>query len=236
MPDFSLENATDGPVCGIDEVGRGPLAGPVVAACVYIPEDKYDLDFIGGIKDSKALTKKKREEVFPLIREHCVFGIAEIPPQDIDEINILQASLKAMERAFQSMFLPFSPSPSPLRGSSLSPMGRGWPNEERTGEGVDNITALIDGHIAPPNMPCPVQTIIKGDTLSISIAAASILAKVTRDQLMTELHAQHPHYGWETNAGYGTKEHVEAIARHGITDHHRKSFAPVRMYVERKYG
>ncbi len=200
-PDFTLENTHNGTVCGLDEVGRGPLAGPVVAACVYIPEEKRCLDFVPDIRDSKKLSKPKLERLFELISEHFTFGIAEISPQEIDEINILQASLKAMENAYSQLSKP--------------------PDH-----------ALIDGNHIPKNMPCSTQAVIKGDNKSVSIAAASILAKVTRDRLMTKLAEQHPHYGWERNVGYPSREHLDAIDAHGITPHHRRSYAPVRNFLE----
>ncbi len=200
-PDFSLEDACDGPTCGLDEAGRGPLAGPVVAACVYVPEENKGLSFWDHVTDSKKLTARRREALFEEIVKHCVYGIAEVSVEEIDEINILQASLLAMKRAY--LMLP-SPAPS---------------------------FALIDGNKAP-SLPCVTQTVVKGDSRSFSIAAASILAKVTRDRTMTTLDDKFPHYGWAKNAGYGTKQHRDAIQTHGITAHHRKSFAPVRNYLD----
>jgi ribonuclease HII len=198
-PDFSLETETAEPVCGIDEVGRGPLAGPVVAACVYIPDDVRDMDFIAGIKDSKKLSPARLEQLFDQIQQHCHYSVAEITPAEIDEINIFQASLKAMAKAYLGMKvrLPY---------------------------------ALIDGKFTP-DIPCQARAVIKGDNVSKSIAAASIIAKVTRDRYMHKLHQAHPHYGWERNVGYPTKEHMEAINMHGITEHHRKSFGPVKNFL-----
>ena len=204
-PDFSLEDGHKSPVCGLDEVGRGPLAGPVVAACVYIPDTKRDLAFISDIRDSKKLNAKKLEYLFKKISEHFTFGIAEISPQEIDKINILQASLKAMEEAFCSI-------------SSQA-------------QSRNDMLALIDGNHTPKNLPCPAQAVIRGDSKSVSIAAASIMAKVTRDRLMAKLAQEHPHYGWERNVGYPTPEHLAAINRHGITTHHRRSYAPVRNFL-----
>jgi ribonuclease HII len=201
MTDFSLENGFSGPVCGLDEVGRGPLAGPVVAACVYIPENVRQMDFIHGIKDSKALSETQRRYFAAFIQQHCIFGIAHIQPEDIDRINILQASLQAMTKAFQEI------------------------------QGTAFAQALVDGNQKPRGIPCPVTTVIKGDSRSKSIAAASILAKVERDRMMSDLARQHPHYGWERNAGYPTKEHMDAIDIHGITPHHRKSFAPIANFI-----
>lgn len=203
VPDFSLELTIGGQVCGLDEAGRGPLAGPVVAACVYVPETSRALPFISHIRDSKKLTQAKLTELDGLIRMHCMWHITEIGPAEIDEINILQASLKAMRLACIGMRVEFS-------------------------------HALVDGNRTPDALPCPASAVIGGDGLSISIAAASIIAKVHRDALMGALHVQHPQYGWDRNAGYPTEEHREAIRLHGITPHHRKSFGPVREYIIQK--
>ena len=200
-PDFSLEDELGVPVCGIDEVGRGPLAGPVVAACVFIPPKVRDLEWIAHIRDSKKLSEKKLEMLFGAITAHCVYGIAEITPNEIDRINILQASLRAMERAYQAC-------------------GK-----------FDH--ALVDGNKLP-KLPCPASAIIKGDGKSKSIAAASIIAKVTRDRIMRKLAEEFPHYGWESNVGYPSKAHRDAILIHGITPHHRRSFAPVKKFLEKR--
>lgn len=199
MTDFSLEDQCDGIVCGLDEVGRGPLAGPVVAACVIIPKDKRMLDFISEIQDSKKLSAKKREELYDKITTHFPYAIAEITPEEIDNINILQASLKAMKTAHDTL---------------------------------DNIEyALVDGNKAPP-LSSQTMTVVKGDSKSKTIAAAAIIAKVHRDRIMLALSKQYPHYGWSNNSGYPTKQHRAAIQEHGITPHHRKSFAPVRNFIE----
>lgn len=199
MTDFSLEDQCDGIVCGLDEVGRGPLAGPVVAACVVIPKDKRMLDFISEIQDSKKLSAKKREELYDKITTHFPYAIAEITPEEIDDINILQASLKAMKTAHDTL---------------------------------DNIEyALVDGNKAP-QLSSQTTTVVKGDSKSKTIAAASIIAKVHRDRIMLALSKQYPHYGWSNNSGYPTKQHRAAIQEHGITPHHRKSFAPVRNFIE----
>jgi ribonuclease HII len=199
MPDFELENMHDGPVFGLDEVGRGPLAGPVTAACVYIPRETYTLPFISEIKDSKKLSDSKLERLYALITEHFEWRVAEVSPAEIDEMNILQASLKAMALALAKM-------------------------KNRP------VHALVDGN-KMPKLPCSATTVVKGDSKSVSIAAASIVAKVTRDRLMKELHEEHPHYGWESNVGYPSAAHREAIDVHGITPHHRKSFAPIKNYL-----
>lgn len=197
---FELENKFLSPVCGLDEAGRGPLAGPVVAACVYIPEDIRKESYWSYVNDSKKLSKNKRDELFDLITKYTAYGIAQSSVEEIDQINILQASLLAMKRSLETMTSNFNLTPS---------------------------VALVDGN-QKPKLSCQIQTVVKGDSVSLSIAAASILAKVTRDRIMQELCAQYPLYGWSRNAGYGTAIHLAAIQAHGITTHHRKSFAPVR--------
>lgn len=204
MPHLKLERAHDGIVCGLDEAGRGPLAGPVLAACVYIPPEARRESFWKQVNDSKALTEKKRESLYDLIITHTHYGIAEATTREIDEINILQASLLAMGRALEAM----------TRTYALAP-----------------TLALVDGN-RKPKMPCNVQTVVKGDSISLSIAAASILAKVTRDREMRTLCAHFPMYGWSRNAGYGTPEHLRAINDHGITPHHRCSFAPIKNFAQ----
>lgn len=195
-PDFAIENTYEGVVCGIDEAGRAPLAGPVVAACVFIPPDARRLKFISAVNDSKKVPKEKRETLFDLICAHASWGVGMAQPEEIDTLNIHHATLLAMKRAFENI------------GPVLPP-----------------AVALIDGKFAPA-LPCAVQTVIKGDEISKSIAAASIIAKVTRDRLMTALHEKFPVYGWDRNAAYPTPEHLAAIRAHGITSHHRRSFAP----------
>lgn len=176
-------------ICGVDEAGRGPLAGPVCAAAVILPKH---LD-IPGLTDSKKLTDKKRRELFPLIQEQAVaYGIGLASQEEIDEINILQATFLAMERALAQLQV--------------------RPN-----------LALIDGN-REREFGVPVQTVVKGDSLSASIAAASVLAKVTRDDLMMELAQQYPQYGFEIHKGYGTKAHYEALRQYGASPIHRKSF------------
>jgi ribonuclease HII len=184
-------------IAGTDEAGRGPLAGPVVAAAVIIPHD-FPEHLAHAINDSKQLSEKKRETLFPHILTCCVHGIAECSAQEIDHINILQASLLAMKRAVANMYSP--------------------PH-----------VVLVDGNKCPDLSPIKTIPIVKGDSKSLSIAAASILAKVTRDRLMQRMHADYPHYGWDHNAGYPTKNHIAALSTHGITPHHRQSFGPVKM-------
>jgi ribonuclease HII len=199
-PDFSMEQEYAGPVCGIDEVGRGPLAGPVLAACVYLPTEMHKSSVIKQIKDSKKLSLKKREEIFLEIRKNAVFGIGMAAIEEIDELNIHHATLLAMKRAHEHMLGDFDIRPQ---------------------------TALVDGKFRP-ELACDAYPVIKGDNKSVSIAAASIMAKVTRDRIMSKLHNEHPYYGWNSNAGYGTAQHMEGIRVHGITKHHRKSFAPIK--------
>lgn len=176
-------------LCGVDEAGRGPLAGPVCAAAVVLP---VDLE-IPGLNDSKKLTDKKRRELFDIITDQAIsYGIAFADHTEIDQINILQATYCAMQRAVQQL--------------SVSP---------------DLI--LVDGNRAP-DFGIPAKTVVKGDSLSASIAAASILAKVTRDRLMEELDAIYPQYGFAVHKGYGTKRHYEALRTYGACDIHRMSF------------
>lgn len=205
-------------ICGIDEVGRGPLAGPLLSACAFIPPETLDHPVWAHVTDSKKLTRKKRESLFDDIAANCLFGIAEASAEEIDALNIHHATLLAMKRAFEAMTQPHPPSPigrgkAPVKSEALS----------REGEG---LKILIDGKFIPPGLPCPAEAVVKGDSKVLEIAAASILAKVTRDRIMEKLHNDFPAYGWCRNAGYGTAEHLDAIAQNGITIHHRKSFAP----------
>jgi len=203
-----LEQEYDCIVCGIDEVGRGPLAGPVIASCVYIPEKIRRKHFLRDINDSKQLTAKKREELFGQIKENCLYGLGTVSPEEIDALNIHHATLLAMARAYEGLHNDF---------------------------GIKPEAALVDGKFAP-KIPCACKPVTKGDSISISIAAASIIAKVTRDAVMTRLHEEFPYYGWANNAGYGTPEHLAGIKTYGITPHHRRSFAPVREAVSGEPG
>jgi ribonuclease HII len=179
-------------IAGVDEVGRGPLAGPVVAAAVILPKDFY----LEGIDDSKKLSEKRREEYSEIIKKDALsIGISMISPPIIDEINIYEATKKAMKEAISHL----TPKPDFI---------------------------LIDA--MKLELPYAFESIIKGDAQSISIAAASIVAKVTRDHLMKELAKTYPQYGFAQNMGYGTKEHIHAIDKYGITPYHRKSFAPIK--------
>jgi len=195
LPNLDIENTfyQTNAICGIDEVGRGALAGPVVAAAVI-------LDFNNipeGINDSKKLSKCKRNIISNHIKNTAIdIAIGEASETEIDNINILQASLIAMYRAFNNLL--------------ISPK-----------------VALIDGNIAP-QLPCKTKNIIKGDSKSISIAAASIIAKVYRDEQLTSVGKSFPKYNFKNNSGYGTKEHYAAINSYGITVHHRKSFKLIK--------
>ena len=184
-----------GIICGVDEAGRGPLAGPVCAAAVILPPQLE----LPGLNDSKKLTDKRRRELFPIIKEQAVaFGIGMATEAEIDEINILQATYLAMERALAQLT-------------------------------VKPDIALIDGNRAK-DFGLPVRTVLKGDSLSANIAAASILAKVTRDDYMLQLAEQYPEYGFEIHKGYGTKAHYEALRLHGASPVHRMSF--LRKFYE----
>jgi ribonuclease HII len=184
---------------GVDEVGRGPLAGPVVACAVHIPPALWQQPWLQELGDSKKLSAAKRQKLYGLITSHCPYALAQSDVAEIDSINILQASLLAMHRAI-TMLLPQVPKAGLI---------------------------LIDGNRLPKDLPLPAQSVIKGDAKSAHIAAASIVAKVWRDAHMAELAIQYPCYGWAKNAGYGTKQHLAGLATHGVTPHHRTSFAPV---------
>ena len=195
-PDYSEETRLkrDGfhSVCGIDEVGRGPLAGPVTAAAVILnPTNIPD-----GLNDSKLLSEKQRERLYSRIVSSSAVSVIHISVEDIDRLNILQASLLAMRRAAEAL--------------EITP-----------------DYALIDGNKIPQDLLCPATAVVKGDNKSVSIAAASIVAKISRDRLMKALGDENPGYGWEKNAGYPTREHLLALRHLGVSPHHRHSFKPV---------
>lgn len=194
MPDLTHECRLGGVIAGIDEAGRGPLAGPVVAAAVVLPRDLPAV-LTERLDDSKKLTRKRREALFDVITGCATVGVGLADVVDIDRINILQATFLAMARAVDGL-----------------------------GLAID--CALVDGNQKPP-LACRVECLVGGDGLSLSIAAASVIAKVTRDRMMDRLAEQFPGYGWHKNSGYGTAEHRAALARLGPTPHHRRSFAPV---------
>jgi len=197
MPDFAIEDGYRGVVCGVDEAGRGPLAGPVVAAAVILDRANVAAFLRERLDDSKAMTVLARERCCELLLAGARVGVGAASVGEIDRQNILRASLLAMARAVRAL-------------------------------GIVPDIALVDGNQAPP-LSCPIRTVVGGDGLSFSIAAASVVAKVTRDRAMALLARRYPGYGWERNAGYGTALHHEALGRLGVTPHHRRSFAPVMM-------
>lgn len=192
MPDFTLERSIAGPVAGVDEVGRGPLAGPVHAAAVILDPARLP----PGLDDSKKMSETRRDKAFDAIMASAIaVGIGVASVEEIDRINILAATMLAMRRAVERL--------------TIRP-----------------VHALVDGNKVPA-LPCPAEAIVKGDSKVLSIAAASIIAKVTRDRFMSELDAACPGYGWARNKGYGTADHMAALARLGPSMHHRTSFAPI---------
>lgn len=203
MPDFEREKIAFQQgysiVAGVDEAGRGPWAGPVVAGAAILNPEQISPALLMGLDDSKKLKPARREALFEILQAEATLGIGIASVEEIDRINILQATFLAMSRAVEGL-------------------------------GVKPDFALIDGN-RPPTLECPLACIVKGDGKSLSIAAASIVAKVSRDRLMRELAIRYPGYGWERNAGYGTAEHKMAMERLGITPAHRKSYAPVKRII-----
>lgn len=199
-PDFSLELAAQARglvrIAGVDEVGRGPLAGPVTAAAVILDPNNIP----AGLNDSKKLTPKRREALFDPIMDSATVCIAHASVEEIDTLNILRASHLAMERA--------------VAGLGIAP---------------DHL--LIDGNLIPKGLTVSSEAVVKGDAKSLSISAASIVAKITRDRIMVDLAQQHPGYGWEQNAGYPSKSHISALQNLGVTPHHRRSFKPVHKML-----
>ncbi len=194
MPDYEFEKAAVNSgfscICGVDEAGRGPLAGPVCAAAVILPEGAV----IEGLDDSKKLTEKKRERLYDIIKETAVaYSVAYGTLEEIETVNILEATYLAMNRA--------------IEGLSVKP-----------------DFALIDGNRVPRGIKIPCETIVKGDSKSMSVAAASVLAKVTRDRLMLEYDKKYPEYNFKKHKGYGTREHTELIKQYGPCEIHRFSF------------
>ena len=200
FPDFAFEAAAQARgllrVSGVDEVGRGPLAGPVTAAAVVLDPARIP----AGLRDSKQLTAARRQALDAAIRAVAEVSVAPASVAEIDALNILRASHLAMERAWAAL----TPPPDHL---------------------------LIDGNLLPRGMRVSAEAVVKGDARVLSIAAASIVAKVARDALMVDLAQQHPGYGWETNAGYGSAAHLKALQDLGVTPHHRRSFAPVHKML-----
>lgn len=192
IPDMTHEAALGTRVAGVDEAGRGPLAGPVAAAAVVLDPAAIP----PGLNDSKVLSAKRREALFDLIHAHAQVGLGWASVEEIDALNIRAASLLAMRRAVEGLgFVPDA--------------------------------ALIDGNACPEGLPCAGVTLVKGDAKSLSVAAASIIAKVARDRVMAGLAQAHPGYGWEVNQGYPTAAHLVALQDMGVTPHHRRSFRPV---------
>jgi ribonuclease HII len=199
IPSFHLEQSHPGPVVGLDEVGCGPWAGPVVVgAIVFLKYEAFDACTVPLICDSKQLTSAQREKAYDyLINDEAIcYSVGQASVEEIDTLNILQATRLAMQRAISLLK-------------------------------VKPASALVDGLRKPSNLPCPVTTVVKGDQISYSIAAASIIAKVTRDRIMTDLDKDYPMYGWAKNSGYGTPHHQNALKTHGISPHHRRSYAPI---------
>lgn len=184
-------------IAGTDEAGRGPLYGPVVAACVVLPKN-FKLE---GLNDSKKLTEKKRNEYYDYLIKNVTYGVGIVNAKEIDEINIYEASRKAMILAI---------------------------NEVKKQVKIDYI--LTDA--MPIDLDIPVKPIIKGDAKSITIAAASVIAKVTRDKMMYEIDKKHPEYGFKNHKGYPTKKHIEAINKYGLIDGYRKTYGPIKKYIE----
>ena len=197
MPDFSIEQDCGGRVAGVDEAGRGPWAGPVVAAAVILPPT-LSSDLTDKLDDSKKLSALQRKKLFRALvsSPEIDYGIGAASVAEIERYNILAATFTAMRRAIESL--------------NATP-----------------DTALIDGNQLPSGLPCAGRTVIRGDNLSLSIAAASIFAKVTRDRIMTSLSQRYPGYYWDRNAGYGTKQHQDGLAALGVTCHHRHTYGPI---------
>lgn len=204
QPNFEIEQSYMdrgySAIAGVDEVGRGPLCGPVTAAAVILDPSRIPT----GLNDSKKLSAKVRDRLFNEIMDTAQVGYAHVPPQEIDELNILWASMRAMELAVAQL--------------AVSP---GF--------------VLVDGNRVPAAFGLEAEAVVKGDGRSVSIAAASIIAKTLRDRLMQDLAKEYPQYGWDQNAGYPTKSHLEALRVHGVTPHHRRSFKPVHniLYQEK---
>ncbi|MCK5494877.1 MAG: ribonuclease HII [Hyphomicrobiaceae bacterium] len=200
MPDFSVEASLGGQVAGIDEAGRGPWAGPVVAAAVILPLN-LDVPWLPlGLDDSKKLRKPVRELLYDHILASTAHSVGLASVEEIDEMNILQAAMLAMRRAFANL-----------------------PQEPQY--------AIVDGN-RDPGLGVPTRCLVGGDASSLSIAAASILAKVTRDRIMEGLAREFPGYEWEKNAGHGTKQHQQGLAENGVTPHHRRTFAPIAKILK----
>ena len=196
-PDFSLEMAHRGIIAGVDEAGRGPLCGPVVAAAVIFLNTDVNIPVV--IRDSKQMTAKQRAVAYDWITQNCIWATGECGPAEIDELNILWASMRAMERA--------------VAGLTVKP-----------------DFCLVDGNRVPKNLTG--ESVVRGDAKSMSIAAASIIAKETRDKIMHDLAKKYPQYEWDKNAGYPTQSHLQAIDKYGINEQYRKSYGPVKERIK----
>ncbi len=206
MPDFLLEDEINGVAAGVDEAGRGPWVGPVVAGCAVFLSRGVDERLLQNLNDSKKLSKKKREMLYDLLQQEkakgtMLIGIGEASAAEIDNINILNASFLAMKRAIAAA-------------------------------GAKPDLVLVDGNREPKDFGFKTKAVVKGDAKSYSISAASILAKVYRDRLLEEMAQKYPGYGFEKNAGYGTKAHIEGLKQFGVTPEHRKSYAPVKEFLK----
>ena len=197
VPDFSIELSHGGIIAGVDEAGRGPLCGPVVAAAVIFP--RFNIDIPVVIRDSKQMSAKQRAIAYDWITQNCIWAVGQCSPAEIDELNILWASMLAMERAVAKL--------------KLAP-----------------DMCLIDGNRVPKNLTG--ESVVKGDGKSLSIAAASIVAKETRDKIMHELAQKYPQYEWDKNAGYPTQSHLHAIEKYGINEHYRRTYGPVKERIK----
>ena len=200
-PNLKFEREAACVVCGVDEVGCAPFAGPVVAAAVILPEKALPRKLVALINDSKIVPGPQREKVAAALPAYCVISFGEASVEEIDSLNIYHARMLAMRRA--------------VEGLNVRP-----------------ALALIDGNATPKGLGCSARTVVDGDAKCLSIAAASIVAKVFRDTYMRKLAEEFPGYGWESNVGYGTRDHRSAMAKLGLTPHHRKSFTPVRQLMD----
>ncbi len=196
-PDFSIELSHGGVIAGVDEAGRGPLCGPVIAAAVVFP--RFDIEIPVVIRDSKQMSPHQRGVAYDWIVQNTIWAVGSCSPTEIDELNILWASMRAMERAVS---------------------------------GLNHVPdlCLVDGNRVPDGVHG--ESVVRGDAKSLSIAAASIIAKETRDKIMRELAQKYPEYGWDKNAGYPTQSHLQAIEKYGINEHYRKSFGPVKERIK----
>ena len=190
-------------ICGIDEVGRGPWAGPVVACAAVVDQEIEGLPIIQNVQDSKKLNPSQREEIFHALDGKLSYALGIATVEEIDNLNILQATFLAMHRAVENL--------------PIKPHG-----------------ALIDGHLTPPNWSMPCEAVKQGDQKILPIAVASIMAKVMRDRMMVVLAKEFPQFGWDTNMGYGTPQHITSLREFGITRHHRQSFKPIQAFLQER--